>query len=93
VRAIPEHHVEQDHRHLRIGGFLQHPVVAQAQVDHRVGPPAGEHVVAEVDEGVFARLPWILDRPLRIHRRVGPHVAEESRSLVAERAAAEEPRM
>src|SRR5262249_22573957 len=90
VRAITEHYVEQDHRDLRIGGFLQHPVVAQAQVDHRVRPAPGEDVVAEVDEGVLVRLPWILDRLLRIDRRVRPHVSKKGRSLVAESAAAEE---
>ena len=49
MRAVAEHDVEQDHRHLRIGGLLQDPLAAQRLVDHRVGAAARERVVAEID--------------------------------------------
>ena len=90
MRAIAEHHVEQDHRDFGVGGFRQQALVAQPVVDHRVRPAAREHVVAEVDDGVAERLPGVLHLARRVDRRVRPRVAEEVGRFVAERAAAVE---
>ena len=94
VAAVAEHHVEQDHRDLRVARLAHHPFVAQAMVDHRMRPAAGEDVVAEIDDGVPAALERIVELVLVAHRRVRPHLAErfaeQERRLVAERAAAEE---
>ena len=90
MRAVAEHHIHQDHGDLGVGRFLQQALVAQAVIDHRMRAAAREHIVAEIDQRVLARLPDVLEPALRIDRRVRPGVAQQCRGFVAERAAAEE---
>ena len=66
VGAVAEHDVEQDHRHLGVGGLREHALVAQAMVDHRVRPAAREYVVAEVDQRMAARPVHVRDAQARI---------------------------
>ena len=52
MRAIAEHHVDQDHADRGIGERARDVLVADLGLDHRVRPAARVLVVAEVDEAV-----------------------------------------
>jgi hypothetical protein len=90
--AVAEHDVEEDHRDGRVGGLLHHPLVPQPMIDHRVRAAAREHVVAQVDHGVLAAVPHVVDAAGRVDRCVGPDppegFAQQQAGLVAERPAA-----
>ena len=50
--TVPEHHVEEQHRGVRVGGRAGQVLQPQRRVDHRVRPAGRVGVVPEVDERV-----------------------------------------
>ena len=55
VCGVTEHDVEQDDAHRWVGSFTRQPGQSQRRVNHRMWPPAGERVVAEVQHHVTGR--------------------------------------
>ena len=53
VRAIAEHHVEENDRRRRLPGRGHDALVPQAEVDHGMRPSNGELIVAQIDDGVL----------------------------------------
>jgi hypothetical protein len=44
--AVPEDHVEQDHRRRRVRGGLHDALVPQPEVDHGMGTAAREFIIS-----------------------------------------------
>jgi hypothetical protein len=55
VGGVTENDVEQDDAHRWVGSLTRQPGQPERLVDHRMGPPAGERVVAEVQHHVAGR--------------------------------------
>ena len=68
--AISEHHIQQDHRRLGIPGLFENAFIAQSVIDHRMGTPAREDVVAEIDDRMPPAGPDVLQAVFGIHRSV-----------------------
>ena len=93
VGAVAEHQVQEDHGHLRVGGFTQDAFRAQPRIDHRMRTSPRQPRVAQVHHRVPLTLPDIIqerrhgsvavDRPQRL--------THEQHRLGGQRAAAVEP--
>src|SRR5262245_56457184 len=70
--AIPDHHIDEDHAHRRIGSGAREVLVADLRLDHGVWPAARVALVAEIGEAMAAQA----------------KAAEDELGLAAERAAA-----
>ncbi len=92
VAGVPQHHVDQQDPHLGVRGLDLEALGARGRVDHRVGPPAGELLLAQVQAGVAARR--ALEAGGAAGRGVGLHrpqpLGQDRGRLAAERPAREE---
>ena len=68
--AVAQHDVEENDAHLGIRGLANKALIAQPMIDHRMGSATGEDVVPQVDEGVAARNPHVIEIVARIDGRV-----------------------
>ena len=95
VGTVTEDEVEQQHAARGVAGLDGEAPEPQRRVDHRVRPPAGQRVVAEVDDDVAGVAQVGTQRQLRPERGVGTDVAEglagDDHRLVGQGPAAEEP--
>ena len=70
MRSISKDHVQQNHSHLGIAGFLEHALIAQSVIDHGMGTPTGEEIVAQINDRMPPTGPDVAQAVFWIHRSV-----------------------
>ena len=94
MHAFAQHHVQQDHPHLRIRGLLTQPLGAQGHVEHRMEAADGELIRPQIEHGVRRAPGGRSQRPRAPDRHVGvegtQHGVEEAHAFRAEGPAAVE---
>ena len=77
VRAVAQDQIQQNHCCLGISRFLHDPIIAEPEVEHRVGPSNRELVFTEVDADVPGADVVVLELHLLVDRCVGRDIAHE----------------
>jgi len=70
MRAISEHHIQQNHSHLRIPGLFKNAFITQSVIDHGMGTPPGEEIVAQINDRMPLAGPDVVQAVSCIHRSI-----------------------
>ena len=67
MRSVAKDNVQQDHRHLGIACFLDQPLISEPVVDHGMGTPTSEEIVAQINDRMLLTGPDIAQPILWFH--------------------------
>ena len=94
VSAVPQHHVQNYHAYLRVGGLLQQTATSRAEINHGMRTPHGVAVVSKVDYRVALAHIRVGKRLHSIESQVGMKLQtaplQRPQRLIAQRSAGKE---
>ena len=70
MRAISEYYIQQNHSHLGIYSLFEDALIAQSVIDHGMGTPPGEEIVAQINDRMPSAGPDVAQTIFGIHRSV-----------------------